>query len=289
MINTESYFRKITIRLIIENIIKITKDNLNQKARSYLRHQFKGIINKIIESSKFNDVNENKLFHIFELTWIEYTKQLPVADIITNSYLIAPYSFYDENDVFLPVFNTVDENNTKMIFGIDLMLFMLLNDYICSMSKNKKQQHLLLKYKYPFNQNDLEIDREYNTKGLFTELYPCIIKNKYVSELRESLMVIMNNKIYFGLEAPNDRIVIKSKYSLSQMELQVDRAEPRMLSLFCLSSKDKFIEKNCLFKDVDTTIRVKRSLEDHIKTAQYKESNLFVEYFTYLSQEYFSK
>lgn len=219
------------------------------------------------------------------MTWIEYTKQIPLQDIIGNSYLITPFSFYDETDQFLSVFLSVEDSNYKMIFEIDLMSFMLLHDLIGLTKKNKNQQ-CLLKEKYPFGKNDLEINKDYSTKELSCELYACSIKNKCGSELIDSLILIINNKIYFGQETQLNIIGIKSKYSLTQMELQVDRAEPRMLSLFCFSSKDKIIEKNCLFKDVETTIRVKRNLEEHIRLSQYKEDNLFIEYFNDLSKTY---
>lgn len=94
-------------------------------------------------------------------------------------------------------------------------------------------------------------------------------------------IVIEQNYILFCIidQNKNDIAIVKYKYALRHLELQIDRADPRILNLIVKDSKNEYIDL-CLYMDeVGTVTTLKRLLEEHRKSSRNTEYILLVSYF----------
>ena len=72
--------------------------------------------------------------------------------------------------------------------------------------------------------------------------------------------------------------IIKYKFALRHIEVQVDRSDPRLLNLIVVD-KGRYNEISLAFDDVKLTLNVKKNLEEQRKSARNTEYLLLDSYF----------
>ena len=111
-------------------------------------------------------------------------------------------------------------------------------------------------------------------------MYNCKIRFQINSSFINYIMVIYHNHVYFALPEIKDSSfsVIRYKFALRHIEAQLDRADPRILNLVVLD-KGQYIELSLYLEDVRKTMQIKKTIEEHRKSARNTEYLLLDSYF----------
>lgn len=94
-------------------------------------------------------------------------------------------------------------------------------------------------------------------------------------------MLIEQNHVLFCLIDTNksDIAVVKHKYALRHLEVQVDRADPRILNLIVKDNKNEYIDLCMYLDEIAKVTSLKRMLEEQRKSSRNTEYILLVSYF----------
>lgn len=94
-------------------------------------------------------------------------------------------------------------------------------------------------------------------------------------------MVIEHNNVFFCLVDTNkpDIAIVKYKFALRHLEVQIDRADPRILNLIVKDHKGEYIDLCMYLDEVQKVTSVKRLLEEQRKCSRNTEYILLVSYF----------
>lgn len=155
----------------------------------------------------------------------------------------------------------------------------------------------IIKNKFPLGENDINLNEQIliSDLGAGVEKYECKMKKSRSSnkEYLDSLILIYNNKLYIGYLSSNvNYLRFKTKFLLSECNIQTDRGEPRVLHLIVMENDEEVIDDNCIdlmFPYADTTINVKRNIEENVNNAKMMEQCYFESYFDDLMQEWLAK
>ena len=99
-------------------------------------------------------------------------------------------------------------------------------------------------------------------------------------------MLIEQNYVLFCIVETNkiDTATVKYRYALRHLEVQIDRADPRILNLIVKDNKNSYIDF-CLYLDeINKVLNLKRMLEEQRKSSRNTEWNLI--YKTQLNNNY---
>ena len=94
-------------------------------------------------------------------------------------------------------------------------------------------------------------------------------------------MLIEKNYLLFCIldNYKTDTAIVKFKYALRHLEVQIDRADPRILNLIVKDNKNSYIDF-CLYLDeIGQVTNLKRMLEEQRKSSRNTEFILLVSYF----------
>jgi hypothetical protein len=111
------------------------------------------------------------------------------------------------------------------------------------------------------------------------DVYTC--KLKIGSNFNDYLMLIEHNHILFCLVDNNkpDTAVVKYKYALRHLEVQFDRADPRILTLCLKDNKKEFLDLFMYLDEIGKVTSIKRMLEEQRKSTRNTEFIMLVSYF----------
>ena len=181
------------------------------------------------------------------------------------------------------------------MYKTQLYTFMNLHDLIVLIDEEGEDKKI--KNKFPLGDNDIKLNEQImiSDLGAGIEKYECKMKKSRSSnkEYVESLILIYNNKLYIGNLSSNvNYLRFKIKFLLSECNIQTDRAEPRVLHLIVMGSDEEVIDDNCIdlmFPYADTTINVKRNIEENVNNAKMMEQCYFESYIDDLMREWSMK
>jgi len=166
---------------------------------------------------------------------------------------------------------------------------------------NKNTEYL--KRSYPevlqLEGTDLNLSVSYNFKGILETLLKkelnieyatCKMKNNNHKTYIPVFVLIYKHNLYISFPENTDlyRGIVKYKYSLRNLELQVDRSEPRSLNVFYVKEvidsiliihKGMYIDIVLFFEDSKKTLEVKKKIEDNRIIAWNTEITLITKYF----------
>lgn len=94
-------------------------------------------------------------------------------------------------------------------------------------------------------------------------------------------MLIEQNYVLFCLVDSNkqDTATVKYKYALRHLEVQIDRADPRILNLIVKDNKNEYLDLCMYLDEIGRVANIKRMLEEQRKSSRNTEFILLVSYF----------
>ena len=100
-------------------------------------------------------------------------------------------------------------------------------------------------------------------------------------------MLIDQNYIMFCVPDPtkSEFVIIKNKYALRHLEVQIDRSDPRILNI-SVKEKNNFIDLALYLDDVTKASNLKTQLEENRKSSKSTEFILLVSYFDELLNKF---
>jgi hypothetical protein len=112
-------------------------------------------------------------------------------------------------------------------------------------------------------------------------MYPCKLRIGIQKNVNNYIMVIEQNYVLFCLVDPNkqDSATVKYKYALRHLEVQIDRADPRILNLIVKDNKNEYIDLCMYLDEIQKVGNIKRMLEEQRKCSRNTEFILLVSYF----------
>lgn len=117
------------------------------------------------------------------------------------------------------------------------------------------------------------------------ELHPCKLRiGIQKTNLNNYFMLIEHNYVLFCLVELNkiDTATVKYRFALRHIEVQIDRADPRILNLIVKDNKNAYLDL-CLYLDeIGKVSNLKRILEEQRKSTRNTEYIILVSYFDQL-------
>ena len=100
-------------------------------------------------------------------------------------------------------------------------------------------------------------------------------------------MLIDQNYIMFCVPDPNKSsyAIIKNKFALRHLEVQIDRSDPRILNII-VKDKNDFTDLALYLEDVTKASNLKTQLEEHRKSSKNTELILLISYFDELLNKF---
>lgn len=100
-------------------------------------------------------------------------------------------------------------------------------------------------------------------------------------------MCIDQNYLVFCTPDPlkTEFAIVKNKYALRHLEVQMDRSDPRILNTI-VKEKEDLIDLAIYFDDVNRATTIKKQLEEHLKNSKSTEFILLVSYFDELLNKF---
>jgi hypothetical protein len=100
-------------------------------------------------------------------------------------------------------------------------------------------------------------------------------------------MCIDQNYLVFCLPDSNrpEYAIVKNKYALRHIEVQIDRGDPRVLNLL-VKEKNTISEQSIYLDDINKANTLKKQLEEHKKNSKNTEFILLVSYFDELLNKF---
>jgi len=295
LIIADAHFRTITIRLIIENLNSLIngfyKKDFNTNGNNntlleLLNKVYYSFLSKIKLMMLNNAFIKEIAFELLTLEWKEYIKDFEVAinEIVASPYLLIPINLVDEIEDY-PIMLKNPKNEKEIFKGI-LIIFMGLHDlrYKILETKNNKKYPEPLKNALPgilkIGGTELNISQSYDYKELNIEFTTCKMKTSvHKTFIPVNIIVYKHNLIIVFPETENEnRGIVKYKYSLRSLELQVDRSEPRSLNVFYVK-EGQYIDMVLSFEDSKKPLVVKQLIEENRTVAWNTEISSITKYF----------
>ena len=112
-------------------------------------------------------------------------------------------------------------------------------------------------------------------------MYPCKLRIGIQKTVNNYIMLIEQNYVLFCLvdSTKLDTATVKHKFALRHLEVQIDRADPRILNLIVKDSKNEYIDLCMHLDEIGKVSGIKRMLEEQRKSSRNTEFILLVSYF----------
>lgn len=106
------------------------------------------------------------------------------------------------------------------------------------------------------------------------------MKNNNLKNYQNFYLILYQNYIIFANTETKDKthLSIKYKYALRHIEVQFDKADPRLLNSIA-KEKNNYIDLSILFNEISKCSAMKKLIEENRKSAKNTEYLLFDSYF----------
>lgn len=114
------------------------------------------------------------------------------------------------------------------------------------------------------------------------EVFVCKVKIGSSKNIPIKYSMIFNiNSLIFSIQDQTNKnlLIVKHKFALRNIEVQVDRSDPRLMNLMAKDSKDEYVDICLFLEDVNDSISLKKKLEENRKLGRNTEYILLVKYF----------
>lgn len=295
-LNPSIPLRIITIKVIFENLSRILikggKTIISSKHKKMIEQAYINYLTEIKQLFLHHQSVKSKSYTFFESLHKEYNTSINIKELLEKPYLILPFNIKDYDEEQPKQIQIINQEDYKRMYKTQLYTFMNIHDLVMLIDEEGEDKKI--KNKFPLGDNDINLNEQImiSDLGAGIEKYECKMKKSRSSnkEYVESLILIYNNKLYIGNLSSNvNYLRFKIKFLLSECNIQTDRAEPRVLHLIVMGSDEEVIDDNCIdlmFPYADTTINVKRNIEENVNNAKIMEQCYFESYIDDLMREW---
>ncbi len=227
------------------------------------------ILNKKVIKELGYELFENE-WSIFKLDFSPLVKQL-----IESPYVLVPFNLEDSIQDF-PDFLKIQKNDQE-IFKSLLMSFMTIHDLrIFLYGEGESIAH---HFPLALCEIDYILNNTYYLKDLGEEFSTCKLKVGQSKDFLDYYIVVNNNMLLFCQPGSENqyKVTLKYKHAIRNIELQIDRSNPRLI---CLVVKDQQKYKDYLIElhEVNKTTGMKTYLEETRKSVKNTEYILLDSY-----------
>ena len=281
LVHTTTGLNGITYRLVIDNVIRLILYNENQsildieKAHTNLiiKKIYYGNLTEIKNMLENNKIIQRTCLSLYDNEYKQFTQNLQTK---VSSMLSEPFDLIKPMELVDPSVNTNPSINTTKAeikqFKDRLTTLLSIYDLFCLITKVQK-----IKFE--------EIKREDEKDGKpIIEETKCKVCNEHNTGFKDG-SIFLGEDNYFVITI--ESISYKNKVKISNVEVQIDRSEPRIINIVYTDENGEIKEMLISFEeDVAKTVQIKRILEDSSNFARNNEFRTIKGYFDKLVSQY---
>lgn len=237
-----------------------------------------------------NKMIRDKGYELFENQWNLYISSSDICNmttkLVSTHHLLLPFNIEEIED--FPLELQIPKNDLE-VFSNRLIVFIMLYDIRIGIYKEGD----FLKKRFPLKLGDIDVKtmKKYAIKGnnflildLNNEYLLCQLKNSSYTQLTTFIIIIYNNYCLLCLPDDKDNVFIKYIHSLRNVEVQIDRSNPRTLILVANEVSLFYFKKNSIndyyieCTDVSKAMTTKNYIEENRKSIRNTEYLLLDSY-----------
>lgn len=266
LVHTTTGLNGITYRLVIDNVMRLILYNENQSALDIekahtnliIKKIYYGNLTEITKMLENNKIIQRTCLSLYDNEYKQFTQNLQsiIASMLSEPFkLIKPMELVDPSVNTNPSINTTKAEIKQ--FKDRLTTLLSIYDLFCLLTKTQK-----------IKLEEVKTEDAKERKPIIEET-KCKICNEENTGFKDG-SIFLGEDNYFVITI--ESISYKNKVKISNVEVQIDRSEPRIINMVYTNENGEIKEMLISFEeDVAKTVQIKRLLEDSSNFARNNE------------------